>query len=60
MIRFESSFANEYHWDLKNIADIPNRECINKINKGKKLRAWTYVGKEPALSQIIEKHTAET
>ena len=60
MIRFESSFANEYHRYLENIEDIPNKECINKINKGIKLRAWTYVWKERALSQITEKHTAET
>ena len=60
MIRFESSFENEYHRDLENIADIPNRECINKINKGIKLRAWTYVEKEPTLSHITKKHTAKT
>ena len=60
MIKFESSFANEYHRDLENITDIPNKECINKINKVIKLWAWTYVGKEPALSQITEKHIAES
>ena len=60
MIRFESSFANEYHKDLENIADIPNKECIKKINKGIKLQAWTYVGKEPALYQITKKHIVES
>ena len=50
MIKFESFVANEYHRDMENIQDIPNRECTNKINKGIKLRAWTYVGKKPALS----------
>ena len=60
MIIFESSIANEYHRDLENIEDIPNRECINKINKGINLGAWTYVGKESSLSHINEKHTVET
>ena len=60
MIKFESFVANEYHRDMENIQDIPNIECTNKINKGIKLRAWTYVGKEPTMSHIIEKHTTET
>ena len=42
------------------ITDIPNKECINKIKKGIKLRAWTYIGKELGLFQITEKHIAES